>query len=326
MYTSDEYRGYFVPWVSEVQLHTEFNMEGQPEQISDNLYSFPGDLAYEEISDTIQFTEPSLNGEMVEWSINYPAYPIWGSVQDEEEYYISAWDNPYSASSPGDFGYGFEFGITDNMAYLDLTSHIPRISNSSFFDLVQGFSLAVPHYTYFLSSTDLSKATNPILTVPSNLFQFEMDGTTVAEITMEEDTKKFYSLMDYPNPGENRTCQGIGSTVSGMITSNLFGNPHASRNWFMDTIFALKDLDIVKQDPDFANPDSLFDIQLQNYPLWSGYEIVHDPRFAIYFNTNDLSVPNQIPGFFIPVLLGVAFIMALQKYKKIHFSLNKNNL
>jgi hypothetical protein len=317
---SDEYRGFFVPWASEVKLKTEFIQEGEPAIIQNEVHNFPGDLSHRELAKGIEFTEPTLNGEMVEWNIRYPDYPIWGFVQREDEYFASGWENEYAYTSPGDFEYGFQFGVEDNMGYLDLTSEIPRMSNSSLFDLVQGLSLAVPHYTYFLSSANLEKEVNQVLTLPSNLFQFEIDGTKVAEISMEEDRKRFYSLMDYPKWGENRTYTSLGSTVSGLITSNLFVNPHADRNWFLDSIFALKDLDIVKQDPVLANPDSLFDIQMQNYPLWSGYEIIHDPRFSFYFNSASDEDITTIPSYYIPIVLGLAVVILYIKKKNLKLS------
>jgi len=141
--------------------------------------------------------------------------------------------------------------------------------------------------------------------------------------------------MDYPDLGNNRTFEAIGSTVSMLVANELENNPTTPRNWFVDTIFSLGDLDLVKLDPQLSNALSLYNIEIQNYPTWSGYELVHDPTLTIYHNgtsapqqeiPDDPDLPGAILGYNLYVFAGIigvitTIITKRKKFKKSKFQL-----
>lgn len=326
MQTSDEQCGGFIPWAVDTDFYLEVALEGQPPLISNYTMKFPGDYGTNEIASWIEFTPPELSGTEVNWDINYQDYPIWANIQPYDENgllkytYYCGWDAPYSTTSSGNFSYGFNFGVDNNRADLDLTTSLPRLSNTSFYydlslgrnisfyEAVQGLSLAIPHYSFFLSSADLKEKGKKIITIPSNLFQYDINDTQIAEINMGNEDKKYYTLYDYPDNGETRQFQSIGSTVSKLISSSFEFNPTTPRNYFLDMIFTIKDLSLVKNDPDLVSPYTLYNIQIQNYPEWSGEKLVHDPTFSAYFKSGE-DVPEQpdqpfIPGFHPAIIIG----------------------
>jgi hypothetical protein len=319
MFTSDEYRGKFTPWAHDYTVHSYSKSPTDTINYTRN-YKFPGDKEVSEFGESVQFTPPQLNGNEVDWSINYPEFPIDAYINNEPDYFYIESGANYADTSPGNFSYDFNYEITNETAGLDLTAHLPRLSNQSFFNAVDNLSLAFPHYTYFLSSADISEFEGKIITIPSNMFQFDVGDTKVAEIDMESELKEYYALMDYPDLGNNRTFKAIGSSVSRLITNELGDNPLVYSNWFLDTVFALGDLDLVKLDPDFDSAFSLFNIEIQNYPTWSGYEIIHDPTLTIYHGQQDSddTGPIAIPGYdlcVIAVIIGVITILIARKKK-----------
>lgn len=323
--SSDEQCGAFIPWAVEWDIYSEWKEIGlSPENMSYAM-KFPGDFETNEISGWIEFTPPELLEDDIIWEINYPNYPIWANIQplDNEgnpKYtYYCGWDAPYSTTSPGNFSYQFDFNISDNRADLDLTTSLPKLSNSAFYGAVQGLSLAIPHYSFFLSSAELEETAKKIITVPSNLFNYDVNETKVAEINMENPNKKYYTIFDYPKEGESRQIESIGSTVSKVVSHGFEFNPTTPRNYFVDTILSIKDLSLVKDDPDLNSPYSLYNIQIQNYPVWSGEKIVHDPRFSAYFSpTTGLPDQPSIPGVYMSIIVClIVTITSIEiKYKK----------
>ena len=331
MSTSDELRGLFMPWAFNYTLHTDY---WSPEYSSNdtNNYKFPEDKEVNYFGDSIQFTPPQLVDNEIEWDILYPDFPIFGFVQTEEAWFTSGPN--YNDSSPGNFSFGYNYEITNETADLDLTARLPRLSDVDFFNIVDNLSLAFPHYTFFLSSADIKESGNSVVTVPSDVFQFEVGGARVAEINMEED-KKYYSLMDYPDPGNNRTFEAIGSTVSLLVANELENNPTTPRNWFVDTIFTLGDLDLVKLDPQLSNALSLYNVEIQNYPTWSGYELIHDPTLTIYHNGTSApqqetpdppDVPGAISGYNLYVFAGIIGVITIVLVRKKKFKNSKFQL
>ncbi len=348
--TSDEYRGMFTPWVHNFTVQTYY--KSPTDEINHTQhYKFPVDKEVGEFGESIQFTPPQLNGNEVAWNIEYPEFPIYGYVQTDTDYFGMGPDTDYVDSSPGNFSYGFDYKITNETADLDFTAHLPRLSNPDFFNIVENLSLALPHYTYFLSSADIEEVQNSIVTTPSNMFQFDIGDTKVAEINMENESKKYYSLLDYPTFGANRTFEAIGSSVSWLIADEFENNPTTARNWFVDTIFTLEDLDEVKFDPQLNDALSLYNIEIQNYPTWSGYELIHDPTLTIYhgqqdFDDNDDNpivpsdpddpddpddpedtpdntpdpVPTTIPGYDLWIVIGLTSVITIliARKKKLH--------
>ena len=290
MCTSDEFRGRFSLWAFNYTVATDY---WSPEMAFNDTYNnkFPIDKEVSYFADRVQFTPPQLNGTEVEWDILYPNFPHYGQIRRGFDLFDPGPN--YEDSSPGNYSFGYNYEITNETADLDLTARFPRLSDVDFFNFVDNLSLAFPHYTYFLSSADIEESMNSVVTIPSDVFQFDVGGAQVAEINMEKD-KKYYSLMDYPDLGNNRTFEAIGSTVSKLVANELENNPTTPRNWFVDAIFTLGDLDLVKLDPQFSNAFSLYNVEIQNYPTWSGYELIHDPTLTIYHNgTSELQ--EEIP-------------------------------
>ena len=323
MSTSDELRGTMMPWAFNYTLHTDY--WSLDHSINDtNNYKFPEDREVSDFGEKIEFTPPQLVDNEIDWFITYPDFPIFGQVQRGEDWFISGPN--YSDSSPGNFSFGYNYEITNETADLDLTTCLPRLSDINFFNMVDNLSLAFPHYTFFLSSANIEESVNSVITIPSDIFQFDIDGMAVAEINMEED-KKHYSLMDYPDLGNNRTFEAIGSTVSKLVANELENNPTTPRNWFVDTIFSLEDLDLVKLDSRFNDAFSLYNIEIQNYPTWSGYELIHDPTLTIYHgdaNSPQQQIPDAIPGydlFIFSGLVGIITVILIKKKK-----IKKSNL
>ncbi len=315
MTTSDELRGTFMPWAFDYTVHTDY---WSPEtSINDtHNFKFPEDREVNDFSKNIEFTPPTLVNNEIEFDILYPDYPIYGYVQRGEDWFISGPN--YTDSSPGNFSYGYNYEITNETANLDLTAGLPRLSDIDFFNTVENFSLAFPHYTYFLSSASIEESENFVLTIPADTFQFDVDGMAVAEMTME-DEKKHYSLMDYPDIGNNMTFEAIGSTVSDLVTNELETNPTTPRNWFVDTIFTLNELDLVKLDPQLNDAFSLYTIEMQNYPTWSGYQLIHDPTLTIYHgdtNSPQQQNPDAIAGYDLFIFSGLVGIITIILLKK----------
>jgi hypothetical protein len=281
MTTSDEYCGMFMPWAHNITIHTDYWSPTHSFNDTHN-YKFPADRAVAEFGDSIQFTPPQLTDSEVAWNIEYPEFPIYGIVQTDTAFFYTGSGMDYVDTSPGNFSYGFNYEITNMTADLDFTVNLPRLSDPDFFNAADNLSLAFPHYTYFLSSTEIEETINPALTIPSSMFQFDLNDTKVAEINMDSEDKKYYTLMDYPDLESNRSFEAIGSTVSKLISNELENNPSAPKNWFVDTIFSLEDIDLVKLDPQFDDAFSLYCIEMQNYPVWSGYKLIHDPTLTIY--------------------------------------------
>ena len=331
MSTSDEFRGMFMPWTFNYTLLTDY---WSPETAFNDTYNakFPIDTEVNNFGDSIQFTPPQLVDNEIEWDILYPDFPVYGYVNHIEPWFFSG--PTYNESSPGNYSYGYNYEITNETADLDLTAHLPRLSDSDFFNGVNNLSLAFPHYTYFLSSADITESENPIVTMPSDVFLFEVGGVQVAQINMEED-KKYYSLLDYPDIGNNRSFEAIGSTISRLIGNELETNPTTTKNWFLDTIFTLGDIDLVKLDPLFSNAFSLYNIEIQNYPTWSGYELIHDPTLTIYHNgTSDPQqddpdfpdipdIPGIISGYDLYIFAGIIGVITIVLVRKKKFKKSK---
>jgi len=323
--TSDEFCGMFMPWVYNTTIHTEYISSEVTINDTTNM-KFPEDKDTSELAETIQFRPPTLVNNNIEWDISYPDYPIYGFIQYEDVDYFSTEGN-YTDTSPGTFTYGFNFGLTNESTNFDLTTILPKLSDSDFYDAAQGLGLAFPHYTYFISSASIEESTNPVLTIPSNRFQFDVNGTKVAEISMKNPDKKNYTLVDYPEVGQNSTIDVVGSTVSKLISNEFENNPTTPKNWFLDSIFAIGDFDLVKLDPTFSNAFTLYNVEILNYPTWSGEKLIHDPSFAAFFKgPEDQPIqldpePSFIPGFTIFLPIGVSTILVIvyrvKKKKKI---------
>ena len=269
---------------------------------------YPFDKSIEEIAAKIEFTEPSKQGNIVSWDINYPDFPLYTSFGS----YNSRYNASFVDTSPGNISYGFEYDIKSTEADLSLTTGLPKITNTTLYDAVQGYSLAMPHYTYFVSSAEIEKDQDLIITVPNNIFKFLANDNEIARISMADPNKTVYTLFDFPTVGEQSEFDSIGSTVSNMVVNSFETDPLAHKQLFTDVVFSLDSY--VLKDPDFNASDSLFSIETQNFPVWSGEKLVHDPVFTAYYEEGpsllDIEGGEQAIGAFpMGILAGVAGTM-----------------
>ncbi|GAI60108.1 unnamed protein product [marine sediment metagenome] len=85
-------------------------------------------------------------------------------------------------------------------------------------------------------------------------------------------------------------------------------------------IYTIKD--IAEADPSFTVADDLYKLETQNYPLWNGEKLVHDPTLTIYYDSQESGgepsdLPGAIPGFNLAVVLAVvSAIVPIQIIKR----------
>ncbi|MBN1801988.1 MAG: hypothetical protein JW891_10805 [Candidatus Lokiarchaeota archaeon] len=347
LYSSAEYMGSIMPLgLYGNQILKSYYKENFSEIEDDDILAmaynqnisiiFPADKSIDDISNGIVFNPPTNEGDTISWDILYPEYPIYGAVYDFSSYmtepiynslpYINMEDYSirglnYAEASPGNFSFGFDYTIENTNSSLDYTVDLPRITNESFYQGVNdlGLSLSMPHYTYFMASSDINQTTNTMLSKPADIFNFEVGGVPIGEIDMVNPLKKNYTIYDFPAPGMNSVKESKGGTIAKIITSlaeqnmgPLYGGN--SMDPFSSLLFSLEDL--VSDNPAFDDFYSYYGIETVNYPTWSGRRIVHDPTFIAYYATPTLS-NEAINGYaFIP-LVGVSSISILVALKRL---------
>ncbi len=311
-YVSDEFVGWIYPEAYNlISMQEDIDVDEPWKSHNSTIrVLYPFDKTIDEIADTIEFTSPSKQGNVVSWDINYPNFPIYTSFGSWE----SRANATYANTSPGNYSYGFGYDIKSTEADLSLTTRLPKITNSTLYDAVQGYGLAMPHYTYFVSSADIEKDQDLIITVPNNRFRFLVDNDEIAQISMSDPNKTMYTLFDYPTVGEQSEYDAIGSSVSIMVVDTFKNDPLADKQLFTDVVFSLDSY--VLNDPNFTVSDSLFSIETQNYPAWSGEKLIHDPVFTAYYkegpsliDVEDVVGGQEIDGFPMGILVGVAGTM-----------------
>ena len=304
LHSSDEWVGWMKPITAEWIYYTW--TPGGNHTIGIN---FPSDKSVSEIVSTIEFTPPSLSKNTVSWDINYPGYPIWAQVADlakpMEERYFNFGNTSYSNTSPGDFMYSFDYDIQEAEANLDFTLGLSKVSNESFYNASQGYGLSLPHYNYFLSTFDINEEDPKELTVPAELFSFESNGTTVAEISMINPVKLNYTLYDYPKIGINSEFESVGGSIHRLLNDHQNLMAHGA-NPYINLLYSIED--VVKLDPAFIVQDDLYRVETQNYPVWNGEKLVHDPSLTIYYAgpktiPNGTEIDGFIPGFNVYMML-----------------------
>ena len=72
----------------------------------------------------------------------------------------------------------------------------------------------------------------------------------------------------------------------------------------------------MEADPTFTIVDDLYQIETQNYPLWNGEKLIHDPTLTIYYkpqvseeDPSELPGPAVIPGFNLYAIFAVASVV-----------------
>ena len=303
--------------------HGEFETNETVYPITEN--SRPIDKPLSEISSSIIFTPPTeISGTEVSWDIQYTDFPLAVMFHDDdlpsEEWYAPP--NTYNELSPTNLSYAFDFIVNETQADFDITWGIGKITNDTAYNAIQGYGLVIPQYNFFLSTFDIDEIDQMALSVPRDKFSFKSNNTVVAEINMGKPEKKNYTLFDFPSPSIDTEFESIG----GSIHKNAIGFASQSSyydNPLISTLFALDD--IVAQDTSFVVQDSLFSMETQNYPLWNGEKLIHDPSLSIYFAgmtgadpiedppddpPNDPSVPTSlIPSYNLPILIGVVSVL-----------------
>jgi hypothetical protein len=330
LYSSDELCGVINPVAEDKQFYYE---QIYPEDPSSNWNIswhrfFPNDTAVSAIASNIEFTPPALDeNNVITWDILYPQYPVYASIYYDEFTYTNG-AGSYASLSPTDFSYEYAYNLTTDQANLDYTFGMSKLSKSEFYDAVQGFGLSIPRYNFFISSFDINELDQLDLTVPSDLFAFESNDTIIAEINMMNPVKKNYTLYDYPSNGVNTEMESMGGSLHRMVTasSELSAN---SADPILNLIFAIEE--IVAADPTFTMVDDLYHIETQNYPLWSGEKLVHDPTLSIYYEPQDFEWPEPepepepdpdpdlvaIPGFNLYAIFAVAsLVVSIQIIKR----------
>lgn len=340
LYSSNEMFGVVRPMAWDIQIYQE---REHPVPSNGTIHQIlPFDKTVTEIASTIQFTPPSINEDnIVTWNVEYPQFPINAFVTDDvkppSEWYETNWNATYQEMSPGDFNYQFDYNLTETQANLDLTLNLSKISDESFYNATQGYGLCLPHYNFFVTSFDINEVDPIGLTVPSDLFTFESNGTTVAEINMINPVKKNYTLYDYPELGIDTQMESKGGSIHKLLMTDSEQNANAG-NPFINLIYTIRD--IVEAYPEFTIVDDLFHLETQNYPLWNGEKLSHDPTFTIYYENQGTeetppddpdptpSTPPGIPGFDLFVVVGlISAVVVLQALTlKKRFVANRNRI
>ncbi|MFX1467341.1 MAG: hypothetical protein ACFFB8_01660 [Promethearchaeota archaeon] len=308
--TSNEKVGSLIPYACDLDDYYA-ERQGGIFDISQGRYIYPIDKTVSEIAAQIQFTPPTSNSETdVSWGITYPNFPTYAKFMDYKNQFRTKHNSSFIHSCPSDYSYKFDYSVTENYTNLDITYDLGKISNTTLYDYVQGSGLMIPQYNFFLSSFDINEIDSKFLTLPCDLFSFESNDTVVAEINMGGIDKKNYTLFDFPALDKDSTLESKGSSIHPLVVA--FDELYSfSETPFINTIYSLKT--VVEQDPTFNVVDSLYRLQGQNYPVWSGERLRHDPTLTIYYKgyeVGDDGTPGFIPGYNI-LLVGTVGIITL---------------
>ncbi len=319
IYSSSEYAGNFIPEVFE---YGEFR-EGSIFNIT-NTGSFPFDKTVDEIAAGIVFTPPTLVGnDTVVWDISYRDFPINAFIGEKSIPFAQmirpGADPLYADLSPSDFNYGFDYKIGGGKADLSLTLGLPALSDLDTYNILerQNYGLSIPRYDYFLSSFEINERNPKEITFPSNGFVFESNNQTVAEINLINPIKKNYTLYDYPNVGNITSVESQGASINNLVMSqsNLqTGVPE------INFLYAIEE--IANNIPGFTVVDDLYHVHTENYPVWAGKKLIHDPTNTIFFKniTMPFRAPSaSIPGFETGIFfgsLGLVVLVITLKLKK----------
>jgi hypothetical protein len=273
---------------------------------------YPSDKPLDEIASQIEFTPPTETSTAnVSWGIKYPDTPLYFAIFDyehPENNYGIPYNATYEEMSPTNLSYGFDFKVDETEANLDITWEMGKLTNTSAYNAAQGYGLAMPQYNFFLSSFDIDEVDQPFLSVPKDTFTFMSNDTVVAEINMGA-SKKNYSLYN-----STADAESIYPSAGGSIHKHVLH--FASENSFYDNplingIFTLRDL--VAADTSFIVQDDLFSMETQNYPVWSGEKIAHDPSLIIYHSEPPESGAGAeaIPSYNLPLIFGIASVVMI---------------
>jgi len=300
LYDSVEYCGYIKPIAEQTNTYVEYE---------DHNYTvteiYPKDKSINEIASTIEFTPPTTtDGTDISWGITYPDFPIDSDAFGGGPSYESPHNASYIHTSPGTFSYSFDYLVNNTQADLDFTLDIPKLTNDTLYGAVQGSSLALPHYNYFLSTFDIKERDEKELTVPADIFTFESNDAIVAELNMFK--KKNYTIFNYPVSSESTTIEALGGSINPLLMGVIEVGANPS-NLLINLIYYIRDA--VNIFPSFNVQDDLYRLETQNYPVWSGEKFTHDPTLSIFY-ADYTSSDEIIPGFNSGIIIGVVIVIS----------------
>jgi hypothetical protein len=315
IYSSNEMCGVVRPMAWDFHLYNEQTDHFDPESTTNfTMHQIvPYDKSVSEIASTIQFTPPTESAEnLISWEVEYPQFPIYALISDQDkdpsEHYYPPANATHEQLSPGDFNYQFDYNLSESRADFDFTLSLPKMSNETLYNATQGYGLCLPHYNFFVASFDIDEVDQVELTVPSDLFTFMSNGTTVAEVNMINPIKKNYTLYDYPESGTNTEMESAGGSLHKLLIRDSEQSANAGSP-FNNLIYTIKD--IAEADPTFTIADDLYHMETQNFPVWNGEKLIHDPTLTIYYDSQEFGegpadLPGAIPGFNLAVVLAIA--------------------
>ncbi|KKM19560.1 hypothetical protein LCGC14_1654410 [marine sediment metagenome] len=340
--SSTEWKGNMDAIAQNQYYELETNKTFPPKRI--RRYSSPSDKTINEIMSSIVFSPPvEISETEISWNIQYPDFPLNIQFFDNdiphEDWYFTPTNATYANTSPTNLSYGFDFILNDTQADLDVTWEIGKLTNDTAYNAVQGYGLVLPQYNFFLSSFDIDEVDQAQLSVPRDKFTFQSNNTVVAEINMGKPGKKNYTLYNFPSPSINTEFLSIG----GSIHKNAIGFASQSSYYDNPLVSALFSLDeFVAQDASFVVVDDLFSMETQNYPIWNGEKLVHDPSLSIFFagvldepTIDDPPIEDPpaddplvddpiveeiaelIPSYNLPILIGVVSVLMALIMKKL---------
>jgi len=280
MYMADEYVGIMEVGAQDVKV-------GTYHQIS------PRDVSIEKLVSNITFSSPIETGDnKISWNITYNEYPVSATIWDGPGFMTTSnpiYDNGYATyknatynnMSPMNFSYQFEYEVLPQRADLDYTFGMSKITNSSFYMKTQGYGLAIPYHSYFMASNEVEQTTNNDLNFAEASIDFVLGDEQVGMIDMNNPLKINYTLYNYTGTGDDDVFKSIGSTVNEQTTEI---EKNLDRNFM---IFTLANL--TRQREPLENFVDSFEIELMNYPMWSGEQLTHDPTFTALWGTKSKS-------------------------------------
>ncbi|MEJ2280161.1 MAG: hypothetical protein P8Y70_20795 [Candidatus Lokiarchaeota archaeon] len=310
--------------------------------------SFPSDRKVNDFLDNIVFNPPKRKGSYgLEWNVTYQNFPLKGIVYGDSDTYKATSGN-YEYLYLSNFAYSFTYTCMEDQSKLDYTIDLSRLTDTDIpggywlQKVLDGLSLSVPQYTYFLSTANIQEADKRRDSEVKNLFNFVSDGITVAQVDMEDPSKKFYNLMytDYYGAQHCKVRESYGASVSSFLLENVqqLQDITSLGNDLADTIFSIEDI-AVKHSKGL-NFNRLFTVETINYPEYSGARLVHDPVLRAFHTpielpdmttppppkgSDPIPTPNLLPFIIgVPIALSTVFFLFLG-YRYRHSLSKKHN-
>ncbi|MEJ2252150.1 MAG: hypothetical protein P8Y97_21120 [Candidatus Lokiarchaeota archaeon] len=321
--------------------------EWRLEEAGDHPYfqTYPLDRKVSDFLNNIEFTPPKQKGQYgLEWNVFYKNFPLKGMVYGDSDTYAGD-GRYYDETYLSDFNYTFTYTCMENQSKLDYTMDISRFTDTDIpggywlQKVLDGLSLSIPQYTYFLSTANIQEADKRRDSEAKNLFNFVSNGITVAQVDMEDPSKKFYNLTytDYYGAEHRTVGESHGASVSSFLLENVqqLQDITSLGNDFADTIFSIED--IASKHSKGLNFNRLFTVETNNYPEYSGARLVHDPVLRAYHTPIELPdittdpppkgshpLPNLLPFIIgVPIALSTVFFLFLAYHYR--YSLNKKH-